>query len=91
MAYNQTMRITENTLRELIQGIILELNCSVCEEEDEDTEDEENLLVEPDLSREDERDSINDYDLDEISLGAGGITGYQEPMGEPYVKPFKRN
>lgn len=48
------------------------------EDEEVDFEDEEDLLTEPDLSAEDERNK----DVDEMSTLAGGsIRGYQVPLG----------
>ena len=69
-------RIDEKTLRSLLRNIILEI-----EKDDVDDEEEKDVLGEPDLSAEDERDNPS-YGVDEINaLGAvgGTVTGHQGP------------
>ena len=66
--------ISENSLRKLLRSIILEIENNVDKEEDKD------ILGEPDLSSEDERDNPS-HDVDEINaIGGstgGSITGHQ--------------
>jgi len=72
------MLLTESELRYIIRRLL------------EGSEDEENVLGEPDQSSEDEIESVDDETIDEISAvasaGAGGIRGYSAPMSTKNTK-----
>ena len=71
--------INEQSLRNLLRMLILE------SESEKNDEEEDNILGEPDLSSEKDRDNP-DHDVDEaMTLGAASITGHQGP-GNPAIE-----
>ncbi len=69
----EILKIKENTLRKVIQKFILETIGLT-----------EDILGEPDMSAEEEREKKED-DLDEVNaLAAGGVRGAQGPLGFDY-------
>ena len=70
----EILKIKENTLRSVIKKFILE-KIKLSEE----------VLGEPDLSSEEEREDSKEDELDEISALAGGaVRGIQAPLGFDY-------